>query len=136
MSLEFVDTNVLIYAHDGSAGAKHQRAVELLTRLVNDASGAISIQVLSEFYAAATRKLSMNSQAAEEVIRDLGGWIIHRPDHAAILRASALRRRYKTAWWDALILASAIDLGCTVLWSEDLTDGQSYGSVKVRDPFG
>ena len=71
MSLEFVDTNILIYAHDGGAGVRHQRAVDLLTHLVNDASGAIRIQVLSEFYAAATRKLSMSSQDAEDVIRDL-----------------------------------------------------------------
>ncbi len=73
MSVEFIDTNVLIYAHDGGAGAKHQRAVELLTRLFEEFSGALSVQVLSEFYAAATRKLMMKSQAAEDVIRDLRG---------------------------------------------------------------
>jgi len=135
MSLEFVDTNVLIYANDGGAGAKHRRAVELLTRLFEDANGALSIQVLSEFYAAATRKLLMSSQEAEEIIRDLGGWIIQRPDHAAILRAAALHRRHKISWWDALILDSAVELGCNVLWTEDLSDGQRFGPVRVRNPF-
>jgi predicted nucleic acid-binding protein len=135
MSAEFIDTNVLIYAHDASAAAKHKRAVELLTRLLEEDSGALSIQVLSEFYSAATGKLGMKSQAAEDVIRDLRGWTIHSPGHADILKACSLHRRYKTSWWDAMILNSAIELGCSVLWTEDLTHGQRYGSVTVHNPF-
>jgi predicted nucleic acid-binding protein len=135
MSVEFIDTNVLIYAHDRSAGAKHKRAVELLTRLIEEGNGALSVQVLSEFYSAATRKLAMKSQLAEDVIRDLGGWIVHRPGHADLLKASSLHRRYKIAWWDALIVNSAIEMGCSVLWTEDLGDGHHYGSVTVRNPF-
>jgi len=135
MSAEFIDTNVLIYAHDGGAGRKHTQAVELLTRLFDEAAGGLSVQVLSEFYSAATRKLGIKSKDAEEVIRDLGGWTIHRPGHADLLKAAQLHRRYKIAWWDALILNSAIELGCTLLWTEDLADGQRYGSVTVRNPF-
>lgn len=135
MSAEFVDTNVLVYAHDGGAGAKHDRAVKLLARLFEEGSGALSIQVLSEFYAAATRKMAMKSAEAEQVLRDLGGWTMHCPGHADLLRASRLHRRYMVAWWDALILTSAIELGCSVLWSEDLTDGRRYGTVTVRNPF-
>lgn len=135
MSVEFIDTNILIYAHDGGAGAKHQRAVELMTRLFEEVSGALSVQVLSEFYSAATRKLGMKSQAAEDVIRDLRGWTTHSPGHADVLKACSLHRRYKIAWWDALIVNSAVELGCPVLWSEDLANGQRYGSVTVRNPF-
>jgi predicted nucleic acid-binding protein len=135
MSAEFVDTNILVYAHDGGAGAKHQRAVELLTRLFEEVSGALSVQVLSEFYAAATRKLGMKSQAAEDAIRDLRNWTTHSPGHADVLKASRLHRRYKIAWWDALIVNSAIELGCSVLWTEDLPNGQRYGSVTTRNPF-
>jgi predicted nucleic acid-binding protein len=135
MNVEFIDTNVLIYAHDGGAGAKHTRAVELLTRLFEEESGALSIQVLAEFYSAATRKLAIKSLEAEEIIRDLGGWTIHRPGHADLLKAAQLRRRHKIAWWDGLIVNSAIELGCAVLWTEDLSDGQRYGSVTVRNPF-
>ena len=135
MSVEFVDTNVLLYAHDGGAGKKHERSVRLLSRLVEDGAGAISIQVLAEFYAAATKKLGISSQEAEEILADLGGWIIHRPGHADLLRAARFQRRYKISWWDALVVNSAVELGCGVLWSEDLADGQRYGSVTVRNPF-
>lgn len=135
MSAEFIDTNVLVYAHDGGAGAKHTSAVDLLTRLFEDSSGALSVQVLAEFYAAATKKLGMRSEEAEDAISDLEGWTIHRPGHADLMRACRLQRRYKIAWWDALIVNSAIELGCSVLWSEDLTHGQRYGAVTVRSPF-
>ena len=135
MSVEFVDANLLVYAHDGGAGAKHTKAVDLLARLVEEGAGALSTQVLVEFYAAATRKLGMTSAEAEAVIRDLGGWIIHRPAHADLLKAAQLDRRYKLGWWDALILTSAIELGCAVLWTEDFSDGQRLGPITVRNPF-
>ncbi len=133
MSVDFIDTNILVYAHDGGAGHKHAKAVELLTRLFEEGSGALSTQVLSEFYSVATRKLGFKSEEAEAVIADLAGWVIHRPGHADLLRAAHLHRRHKLGWWDALILNSAIELGCTVLWSEDLAG--RYGSVTVRNPF-
>ena len=135
MSVEFVDTNILVYAHDGGAGAKHARSVELLTNLFENQAGALSTQVLSEFYAAATKKLRMTSQQAEEVIADLAGWTLHRPSHADLIRAAQLHRRHKISWWDALIVTSAIQLECDLLWSEDLSDGRRYETVTIRNPF-
>jgi predicted nucleic acid-binding protein len=135
MSAEFIDTNVLVYAHDGGAGKKHTKSVQLLARLFEDASGALSVQILSEFYNAATKKLSMKSAEAEAAISDLGGWLIHRPGHADVLKACRLHRRYNIAWWDAMVLNSAIEVGCSILWSEDLNDGQRYDKVTVRNPF-
>jgi len=135
MSVEFVDTNILIYAHDRKAGPKHRKSVDLVARLTNDDSGALSRQVLIEFYAAATRKLPMTSEKAEEVIRDFGAWTVHCPAHADLVRAVRLQRRHKISWWDALIVNSATELGCSILWSEDLANGQRYGAVTVRNPF-
>ena len=135
MSVEFVDTNILVYAHEGGAAAKHARSIELLTNLFENQAGALSTQVLSEFYAAATGKLDMTSQQAEEVIADLAGWTLHRPSHADLIRAAHLHRRHKISWWDALVVTSAIELGCGFFWSEELSDGQRFGPVTVRNPF-
>jgi predicted nucleic acid-binding protein len=135
MSVEFVDTNIFIYGYDGGAGGKHDKSVALLSRLVEEATGALSIQVLAEFYSAATKKLGMKSQEAEALIADWRTWTIHRPGHADVIRSAQLQRRYKMAWWDALILNSALELGCSVLWSEDFADRQRYGSLTVRYPF-
>lgn len=135
MSAEFVDTNVLIYAHDRSAGPKHATSVDLLERLFESGSGALSIQVLCEFHSAATRKLGMTSKESQEVIGDLAGWTIHRPAVGDVIRACDLERRHKISWWDALIVNSAIESGCLVLWSEDLSDGRRFGPLTVRNPF-
>ena len=124
-----------MYAHEGGAGKKHVKFVELLARLFENASGALSIQVLSEFYNTATKKLAMRSAEAEEAISDLGGWLIHRPGHADVLKACGFHRRYNIAWWDVMVLNSAMELGCSILWSEDLNDGQRYGKVTIRNPF-
>jgi predicted nucleic acid-binding protein len=135
MSVEFVDTNILVYAHEGGAGIKHDQAVELIARLFDEQAGAVSIQVLSEFYVTATKKLGMKSEEAEEAIADLGSWTIHRPSHGDVVRACNLHRQHKVNWWDALIIHSASELGCDVLWSEDLAAGQRYGAVTVQNPF-
>jgi predicted nucleic acid-binding protein len=135
MSAEFVDTNVFVYAHEAGAGVKHNKAVELVTRLFEEQTGALSVQVLTEFYLTATKKLAMKSREAEEIIADLGSWIMHRPTHANVLRACRFHREHKLSWWDALIVTSATELGCGVLWSEDLVNGQRYGSTTVRNPF-
>ena len=135
MSAEFVDTNIFIYAHDGGAGAKHEKSVALLRRLFENGTGALSIQVLAEFYAAATKKLRMTAEEVEDVLHDLEDWTLHRATLADLLSASRLHRRHKISWWDALIVNSAIELGCKVLWSEDMADGQKFGTLMVRNPF-
>jgi predicted nucleic acid-binding protein len=134
MIVEFVDTNVFVYAHDHSAGRKHVVAMDLLARLWQERSGAVSVQVLVEFYSA-TSKRGLNIREAEAVISDLKGWTVHSADHADVLRAIELLRRYKISWWDALVVNSANQLGCRVLWSEDMNHGQRYGGVTVRNPF-
>jgi predicted nucleic acid-binding protein len=135
MSVEFVDTNIFVYAHEGGAGSKHRKAVDLVASLFEEQTGAISVQVLSEFYVTATRKLGMKSEEAEEALADLRSWTIHRPAHDDVLRACAIHRRLKVSWWDALIINSAQELGCSMLWSEDLAAGRRYGTVTVRNPF-
>jgi predicted nucleic acid-binding protein len=135
MSVEFVDTNIFVYAHEGGAGSKHSKAADLLTRLFDEQAGALSVQVLTEFYVIATKKLGMKSQEAEDVLTDLASWTIHRPTHADVLRACRIHREQQVSWWDALIVNSAVELGCDVLWSEDMAAGRRHGALTIRNPF-
>jgi predicted nucleic acid-binding protein len=135
MNIEFVDTNILVYAHEGGAGEKHRRATALVQHLIEGGAAALSVQVLTEFYAVATRKLSMSSAEAEEIIADLAAVMIHRLHLQHVLGAIQLQRRHGISWRDALILQSAIELGCRILWTEDLAHGQRFGPVTVKNPF-
>jgi predicted nucleic acid-binding protein len=74
-------------------------------------------------------------ETAEQMIDDMGVWSIHRPSHSDLILAARLQRRYQISWWNALIVQSANEMGCAVLWTDDLTHGQKYGSVTARDPF-
>ena len=132
---EFVDTNILIYAFDRSAGDKHRIAVDLMTRLWTDRRGCISLQVLQEFYVASTRKLKLPTDEAASQVRRLGLWRVHRPLVNDILAAIELHQRHSVSFWDALILRSAQASQCSVLWSEDLQNGQRWGKLEVRNPF-
>jgi len=134
---QFVDTNILIYAHDRSAGTKHERARALLTELWESGDGCLSIQVLQEFYVNITRKVArpLPPDTARQIIADLGHWTVHSPTVDDVLNAIALQERHGLSFWDAMIVASAMQLGCLVLWSEDLNDGQEYDGARIVNPF-
>ncbi len=136
-ALEMLDSNVLVYAHDLSAGAKHATARALLGRLWNERRGALSVQVLQEFAVNVRRKLARPLSLVEtrEILLALSEWPIHRPDASDVVAALELQDRYQTTFWDAMILTSARRLGCQCVWSEDLNHGQDYGGVVVRNPF-
>ena len=136
-SLQFVDTNVLLYAHDISAGRKHSRARELMRDLWGSGEGCLSTQVLQEFYVNVTQKVArpLPAEAAAQIIADLSVWEVHCPGMEDVLYAIRLQKRYRISFWDAMILASALQLGCDVLWSEDLSPGQVYDQVEVQSPF-
>ena len=135
--LEFVDTNVLIYAHDVSAGEKRTRARELLQSLWQSEAGCLSIQVLQEFYVNVTQKVAkpLVPEMAAQIIADLSVWQLHCPGMEDVLDAIRLQSRYAVSFWDAMILASAVQLGCATLWSEDLNHGQDYEGVTILNPF-
>lgn len=132
---EFVDTNVILYACDADAAQRHELSVALLARLVSERVGVLSVQVLVEFYSNATRNFRMTSQEAEDVLDDFADWRLHRPDFSSVISAGHLHRRYKLAWYDAMILNSALETGCSVLWTEDFSDGQRFGDLVVRNPY-
>lgn len=134
---QFVDTNVLVYAHDISAGVKHQKAREILVDLWETDRGCLSIQVLQEFYVTVTRKVAkpLSNAQASQIIRSLRVWRVHSPSVEDIERAIEIQSRYLISYWDAMILQSATQLQCNLLWSEDLNPQQQYAGVQVINPF-
>lgn len=133
----FVDTNVLVYAHDRGAGEKNARARELVARLWRERTGVVSTQVLQELYVNVRRKASapISAPEARALVEDYLAWPLVVNDGATILQAVAIEERFGLSFWDALVVASAQEAGVEILWSEDLNDGQAYGSVVVRNPF-
>jgi predicted nucleic acid-binding protein len=136
-NLQFVDTNILVYAHDLSSGHKHTRARGLLQELWQSGEGCLSVQVLHEFYVTVTQKVAtpLAPELAAQIIADLSVWQVHRPGADDLLDAIRLQKRYHLSFWDAMIIASAVQLDCQTLWTEDLNPGQVYDQVTVLSPF-
>lgn len=134
---QFIDTNVLVYAHDISAGEKHARAKALLEELWQSRCGCLSVQVLQEFYVTVTQRVSrpLTPEGASQIIEYLSNWRVHAPDPRDVLDAIRIQRNCAISFWDAMIVHSAQVLDCGVLWSEDLNPGHYYGQVKVMNPF-
>jgi predicted nucleic acid-binding protein len=134
---QFVDTNVLVYAHDVSAGPKHERARALIKSLWESHTGCLSIQVLEEFYVTVTRKVAwpLASEAAAQLVTDLATWRVYTPEVDDVLDAITIHQRYGISFWDGLVIQSAARLGCQSIWSEDLNPGQVYATIRVVNPF-
>jgi len=133
----FLDTNILVYAYDISAGQKHKRAVHLVEECWENEAGCISIQVLQEFFVTVTQKIALplDHQTARQIVADLAHWRMQAPDASDLLQAIDLQHSYQLSFWDAMVLQSAASLGCKQLLSEDLNHGQVYGDVQVINPF-
>lgn len=133
----FVDTNILLYAHDRTTGAKHLRARKLLEELWEAGNGVLSTQVLQELCFNLRRKAA-NPLPVDEVrllISEYSTWEVVTNTPESILRALDIEARFKTSFWDALILQAAEEAGASILYSEDLAAGQRYGTVQVVNPL-
>ncbi len=132
----FVDTNVLIYAHDVDAKAKHDVAKAALRELWHQRSGVLSTQVLQEFYVNVTRKIAtpLPKDAARLVVSAYSIWCsdITPQEIAAAFR---IEDESKIGFWDALIVASASKCGATRILSEDLNAAPRIGGIRIENPF-
>ena len=135
--LTFVDTNVLVYAHDRSDPAKQEVAKARLDRLWTDGTGTLSTQVLQEAYvvATSTQKLAMPPQEARNLIEIYSAWPVVLIEPAMILTASRVAEEHQISFWDALIVEAARVSGAERLLTEDLQDGQTLDGVLVENPF-
>lgn len=133
----FLDSNVLIYAHDRGTGRKHETAQALVEALWQERSGVMSTQVLQEFYVNVRRKAQRPIAPAEarRLLEDYLTWEIVINTGKSILEALDIEQQYGLSFWDALIVQAANAAGVHLLYSEDLNHGQMYGTVEVRNPF-
>jgi predicted nucleic acid-binding protein len=132
----FVDTNVLIYAHDVDAKAKHETAKNVLRELWSNRSGVLSVQVLQEFYVNVTRKIAtpLPKDKARLVVNTYAIWCTETTP-AEITAAFRIEDEAKIGFWDALIVASASKSGATRIISEDLNAQQRIADIRVENPF-
>jgi predicted nucleic acid-binding protein len=133
----FVDTNILLYAHDRWAGLKHERARQLVERLWISGEGVLSTQVLQELCINLRRKIArpLPVEEVRQILQDYLSWEVVVNTPASVLQALEIEVRYKTSFWDALVLHAAESSGAAVLYSEDLAHGQNYGPVQVVNPL-
>jgi predicted nucleic acid-binding protein len=129
----FVDSNVLIYAHDRTAADRHVLARDLLNELWRSHAGVLSVQVLQEFFVNISGKIGTSE--ARRLVADYSTWRTHTPDAKDVVEAIDIHRDYKISFWDAMIVRSASELRCDVLVTEDLNSGQTYRGVRVENPF-
>jgi predicted nucleic acid-binding protein len=136
-AVAFVDSNILIYAHDLDAGVKRERAMAKLRELWDSGTGRLSVQVLQEFYVNATQKLAtpVARSTAREVIKTYGVWVHHATTVETVTRAAEISDLARISFWDALIVASAEEVDADELLSEDLNDGQEIAGINIVNPL-
>lgn len=133
----FLDTNIIIYAYDISAGKKHEIARKIILESWDSKLGLISTQVLQELFVSVTRKIPkpLDVNLAKEIIKDLLKWHVVINDEESILDAIEINLQHKYSFWDSMIIQAAIRGGARLLLIEDLTDGKVINRVTIKNPF-
>jgi predicted nucleic acid-binding protein len=134
--VRFVDTNVLLYAV--SRDPEEQDKAERANNILADREVALSVQVLQEFYVQATRVSRphpLSHEQAAKLVESFLRFPVQEITTAVMLAALETRQRFGISYWDAAILEACRALGCDVVLSEDLSDGENYAGVRVENPF-
>ncbi len=134
----FLDSNVFIYSFDETSPQKARQALTLVRKAHESRLGAISFQVIQEFFNFALRRSvpPMTSADAGDYLQKVFLPLITIHTSAGLFaEALHLQNRYRLTWYDALIVSAALEADCSILYSEDLQDGQRFGSTTVKNPF-
>jgi predicted nucleic acid-binding protein len=133
--LAFFDTNILIYADDTSSPAKRKRASALYAEHLREGAAVVSLQVMQEYFVAATRKLGLDPRFAQRKVELMACGKVVRFEPGDVIAAIELHRLNQISLWDALIVQAARCAGAAILYSEDLHPGSAPGGVRVVNPF-
>jgi predicted nucleic acid-binding protein len=134
----FLDTNIFVYASDGTSPAKAKRAEALMREAVTTQKGVVSYQVVQEFFNLALRRFSqpMTLTEAEQYLQAIFSPLLAIHSSSALYaEALHIQQRYRLSWYDTLIVAAAAEAECRILYSEDFQDGQRFGQIRVKNPF-
>ena len=133
-----VDTNILVYAYDPADGAKHERAITALELLGTSERGAISVQILGEFFVTVTRKIPSPltlAEAEHSLINYVRSWVVYDLTERTVLEAVRGLQRHGMSYWDSLIWATAKLNNVPNVLSEDFSDGALIEGVRFLNPF-
>jgi len=133
----FLDTNILVYAHDLDAGDKHNVAAKIIYQLWESKNGVLSTQVLQEFYVTLTKKMPrpLNKVATRKILKEYFSWQVVINDLQIIFQASEIEEDYKISFWDALIVSAAYSKNVATILTEDLNHGQYIEGIFIQNPF-
>ena len=133
----FLDTNIIVFAHDRSSGDKHADAREIMDYLWENRKGVISVQVLQEFFVCVTKKIfkPLPIKNARDILDYLSTWDVVANDKHITLKAIDIQERYHFSFWDSLIIQAAIQGQARIVLSEDLPGGQVVKDLKILNPF-
>ncbi len=133
----FLDTDILIYAHDLDAGNKHHVALEIVKDLWEKRTGILSTQVLQEFYVNVTKKIPnpISPLETREIIRSYICWVTRETPPMSIIRASEIEEKYHISFWDALVVVAAYEARVDKILTEDLSSGQIIEGILIENPF-
>jgi predicted nucleic acid-binding protein len=131
----FFDTNILIYADDKAAPAKQRRALDLVAEHRRAGTGVVSLQILQEYFVTITRRLHVDQRIARRKVELLAEFDVAATDVTDILAAVDLHFVHGFSFWDALVMRSAKQSGCTVLFTEDMQESREIDGVRIVNPF-
>ena len=131
----FFDTNVLVYTDDRATPSKQRRALEVVAAHRRTKTGVVSQQVLQEYFVAVTRKLHVDAAVARRKVELIGEFDVFSPELNDVLAAIDLHRLRGISFWDALVVRSAKEAGCSVLLSEDFQHGREIEGIRITNPF-
>ena len=134
----FLDTNIFVYSFDEGSPSKAKRAGQLISQALETRKGVVSYQVVQEFFNVASRRFPgrMRRDDAEQFLSTVFRPLLAVHSSPSLyLEAIQIAERYRLPWYDALIVAGAIEAKCRVLYSEDFQDGQKFSNVEIRNPF-
>jgi predicted nucleic acid-binding protein len=131
----FLDANILVYAQDAAVPEKQRKSREIIAQLAESGDSVISTQIMQEFFVAATRKLGVEPLVAKGVLKTFAVFEIVQVSSGLIHEAIDCSILNQLSFWDSLILAAAASAGCSTIFSEDLSSGQTILGLKIQNPF-